>query len=125
MSQSMISWAPFQSEEAAYAHIESCLWPKGPVCPHCGSIERIKPLKGKTTRIGLYKCYVCYKPFTVKIGTIFEDSHIPLNKWLQAIYMIASSKKGISCQSASQNFGRYPQERLVPGTSYPRGNEKW
>jgi transposase-like protein len=66
------------------------------VCPHCGSTDRIKSLKGKTTRIGLKKCYHCYKPFTVKVGTIFEDSHVPMFKWLQAFHLMCSSKKGIS-----------------------------
>lgn len=105
MSHPVLSWAPFQNEEAAYEFVENCLWPKGPVCPHCGSTIRIKPLNGKTTRIGLYKCYVCYKPFTVKIGTIFEDSHIPLQLWLQAIYLIASSKKGISANQLHRTLG--------------------
>lgn len=62
-------------------------------------------MRGRATRIGLYKCYVCRKQFTVKIGTIFEDSHIPLNKWLQALYMIASSKKGISCNQLHRTLG--------------------
>ena len=91
-----ISRPHFYDEQAAYAYVEKLLWPKGPVCPHCGSTTRIKPLKGKSTRIGLYKCYVCRKPFTVKIGTIFEDSHIPMHKWVQGIYLMCASKKGIS-----------------------------
>ncbi|MGB6063959.1 MAG: IS1595 family transposase [Desulfomonilaceae bacterium] len=96
MKQSVISQPHFYDEEAAYAYVEKLLWPTGPVCPHCGSKKRIGPLKGKSTRIGLYKCYVCRKPFTVKIGTIFEDSHIPMHKWVQAIHLVCSSKKGIS-----------------------------
>lgn len=86
----------FNDEEAAYEWIEARLWPNGPVCPHCGAIDRIKPLKGKSTRIGVKKCYHCYKPFTVKVGTIFEDSHVPMYKWLQAFHLMCSSKKGIS-----------------------------
>ncbi len=73
------------------------LWPDGPVCPHCGGVERIGKMGGKSTRYGLYKCYQCRKPFRVTVGTIFESSHIPLHIWLQAIgLLMASSKKGIS-----------------------------
>lgn len=92
-------------ERAAYAYVESRIWPNGPVCPHCGGLEHSKSLKGKSTRIGLYKCYDCYKPFTVKIGTIFEQSHIPLHKWLQALYLMASSKKGISSTQLHRTLG--------------------
>ena len=73
MGESIISQAHFQNEEAAYAYVEALLWPNGPVCPHCGATHRISKMEGKATRIGLYKCYVCRKQFTVKIGTIFED----------------------------------------------------
>jgi transposase-like protein len=105
MSQSVLTIPRLQSEEAAYAYVEARLWPKGPVCPHCGSKERISKMKGKATRIGLYKCYVCRKQFTVKIGTIFEDSHIPLRIWLQAIYLLCSSKKGISSNQLHRTLG--------------------
>jgi transposase-like protein len=105
MNKAVLSSPEFHNEEAAYAHVESILWPKGPVCPHCGSTKRISLMKGKSTRIGSYKCYVCRKPFTVKIGTIFEDSHIPLHKWLQAIHLIAASKKGISCNQLHRGLG--------------------
>ena len=69
---SALSAAHFHNDEAAYAFVEARLWPTGPVCPHCGGVERISKMGGKSTRIGLYKCYQCRKPFTVKIGTIFE-----------------------------------------------------
>ncbi|MGO9571547.1 MAG: IS1595 family transposase [Desulfomonilaceae bacterium] len=105
MKKSVISHDRFHNEETAYAYVESCLWPKGPVCPHCGSTKRIGKLHGKSYRAGLYKCYVCRKQFTVKIGTIFEDSHIPLGKWLQALYLVASSKKGVSCNQLSRALG--------------------
>src|SRR5262245_32837234 len=95
----------FHNEKAAFAFIEARIWPEGPVCPHCGGCERIGLMKGKTTRPGLYKCYQCRKPFTVKIGTIFEDSHIPLHKWLQAIFLMASSKKGISSNQLHRTLG--------------------
>jgi len=105
MSQSIISKAQFQNEEAAYAYVEARLWPNGPVCPHCGATDRISKMKGKSTRIGAYKCYVCRKPFTVKIGTIFESSHIPMRLWLQAIALIAASKKGISSNQLHRMLG--------------------
>ena len=105
MDESIISCAQFQSEKDAYLFVEARIWPNGPICPHCGSKERISKMNGKATRIGLYKCYVCRKQFTVKIGTIFEDSHIPLRLWLQAIYLMASSKKGISSNQLHRTIG--------------------
>jgi transposase-like protein len=97
----------FHDEAAAYSYVESILWPDGPVCPHCGNCDapKIGKLNGKTTRVGLRKCYECYKPFTVKIGTIFEDSHAPLRYWLQAIYLMCSSKKGISTRQLQRTLG--------------------
>jgi len=105
MNQSIISRAHFHDEKAAYAFVEALIWPDGPVCPHCGSTARISKMKGKSTRIGLYKCYVCRKPFTVKIGTIFEASHIPLHIWVQAIYLLCASKKGISSNQLHRTLG--------------------
>jgi transposase-like protein len=97
----------FHDEASAYSYVESILWPDGPVCPHCGNCDRAKigKLNGKTTRIGLRKCYECRQPFTVKIGTIFEDSHAPLRHWLQAIYLMCSSKKGISTRQLQRTLG--------------------
>jgi transposase-like protein len=105
MSKSIISAAHFHNEEAAYKFVEARVWPRGPVCPHCGGVERNRPMKGKSTRIGAYKCYDCRKPFTVKVGTIFESSHIPLRLWLQGIFLIASSKKGISSNQLHRTLG--------------------
>jgi transposase-like protein len=93
---SVLSEQRFHDEQAAYDWVEAHLWPDGPVCPHCGTIGRAYALKGKTNRIGLRKCGACRKKFTVKMGTIFEDSHLPMTKWLQAFYLMCSSKKGIS-----------------------------
>lgn len=76
-----------------------------PVCPHCGGVERIGKMGGKSTRLGLYKCYQCLKPFTVRIGTIFESRHVPLHIWLQAMYLIAGSKKGISSNQLHRTLG--------------------
>lgn len=105
MSESILSKPYFHNEEAAYAFVESRLWLNGPVCPHCGGNERISKMGGSSTRIGAYKCYVCRKPFTVKVGTIFESSHIPLRLWLQAIFLISSSKKGVSANQLHRTLG--------------------
>ena len=102
---SALSAPHFHNEEAAYAYVEARIWPEGPVCPHCGGVDRIGKMQGKSTRIGAYKCYQCRKPFTVKIGTIFESSHVPMNVWLQAMYLIAGSKKGISSNQLHRTLG--------------------
>lgn len=102
---SILSQPHFHNEEAAYTFVESRLWPKGPVCPHCGCVDRVGKMGGKSTRIGAYKCYNCRKPFTVKVGTIFESSHIPMRLWLQAIFLISSSKKGISSNQLHRTLG--------------------
>jgi transposase-like protein len=95
---SVLSKPYFHDETAAYAFLERQLWPNGPTCPHCGNADAVKigQLKGKTTRPGLKKCYECRKQFTVKVGTVYESSHVPLHKWLQATFLITSSKKGFS-----------------------------
>ncbi len=103
---SILSAPHFHNEEAAYAYVEARLWVSGPTCPHCGACdERIGKLRGKSTRAGVYKCYHCRKPFTVRIGTIFESSHLPLRLWLQAIHLIVSSKKGISTRQLQRTLG--------------------
>lgn len=102
---SALSAPHFHDEEAAYAYVEARIWPEGPVCPHCGGTERIGKMGGKSTRIGTYKCYQCRKPFTVKVGTIFEASHVPMTLWLQAMYLIAGSKKGISSNQLHRILG--------------------
>jgi transposase-like protein len=88
MSTSILHSKWFHDEPAAYRWAEARIWPRGPVCPHCGGAASISKMNGKSTRIGTYKCYQCRKPFTVKIGTIFEGSHLPLNLWLQAIHLV-------------------------------------
>jgi transposase-like protein len=99
----------FRDEAAAYDYVEAWLWPNSPFCPHCGNCEqtRIGRLNGKTTRIGLRKCYACRKPFTVKVGTIFEDSHAPMHCWLQVIALMCSSKKGISTRQIHRMLGEH------------------
>ncbi|HEX3431657.1 MAG TPA: IS1595 family transposase [Rhizomicrobium sp.] len=105
MSKSIYSAPHFNDEAAAYAFVEAILWKDGRVCPKCGTVDRSGPLGGKSSRIGLYKCYACRKPFTVKMGTIFEDSHIAMRDWLTAIQLICSSKKGISSNQLHRTLG--------------------
>jgi transposase-like protein len=96
MARAVLTEPQFLTEAAAFEYVEARLWPNGPVCPHCGGTDRIGRLNGKTTRPGLCKCYACKKPFTVRMGTIFEDSHLPLHLWLQVIHLMCASKKGIA-----------------------------
>ncbi len=102
---SVLSALHFHDEEAAFAWVEERVWPEGPVCPHCGGFERISKMGGKSTRLGTYKCYQCRKPFTVKVGTVFESSHVPLHIWLQAMHLVCSSKKGISANQLHRILG--------------------
>ena len=97
MAKSVLSAPHFHNEEAAFAYVEALLWRNGPTCPHCGATEEhVGRLQGKSSRIGLRKCYACRGTFTVRIGTIFEDSHLALHLWLQVIHLMCASKKGIS-----------------------------
>src|SRR6266851_3404491 len=102
---SVLSEPQYHSEPAAYAFVEAHVWPNGRICPHCGSVDRSGALRGKSTRIGVYKCYDCRKPFTVKVGTIFEASHIKLHVWLQAMFLLCSSKKGLSSNQLHRTLG--------------------
>jgi len=95
----------FHNEQVAYDYVQARVWPKGPTCPKCGEQERVSKMAGKSTRIGAYKCYQCRKPFTVKVGTIFESSHVKMHIWLQAIFLIAGSKKGISSNQLHRILG--------------------
>jgi transposase-like protein len=92
------------NDDEARAYLETILWPDGPVCPHCRSVTATK-LAGDAHRKGLYQCRDCQKQFTVTIGTIFEDSHLPLNKWVRAFHLMCSSKKGISALQLQRNLG--------------------
>ena len=105
----------FRDEAAAFRHLESLLWPQGPVCPHCGTVDnagRLEGVRGKPSkknpegaiRYGLWKCRSkeCRKQFTVKVGTVFEDAHLPLHKMLQAVHLLCSSKKGFSAHQLSR-----------------------
>jgi len=105
MAKSVLSATRFHNEDAAFEYVEGELWPNGPVCPHCGETARIGRLTGKTTRPGLRKCYACRKAFTVRMGTVFEDSHLPLRLWLQAIHLLCASKKGHSTRQLQRTLG--------------------
>ena len=83
----------FQDPEAARQWLETRLWPNGPICGHCGTVDEARAL---SSRPGTYQCNACRKQFTVTVGTVFERSHIPLNKWLMATFLFCASKKGIS-----------------------------
>lgn len=96
---SVLSKPWFHDEEAAFAFLEGEIWPNGPVCPHCGGVDRIIKIKAnpaKRVRYGLHQCRDCKGQFTVKVGTVFEHARIPLHKMLQAVHLLCSSKKGIS-----------------------------
>lgn len=97
----------YQDANKAREHLEAIQWPNGPVCPHCGNFDggRITKLKGKSTRPGVYKCNECAKPFSVTVGTVFERSKIPLNKWVLATHLMAASKKGMSAHQLHRMLG--------------------
>jgi len=95
----------YTDADKARAHLEALLWPNGPVCPHCGTIGNAVALNGSSTRPGVYKCRDCRQPFSVTVGTVFERSKIPLNKWLLATHLLASSKKGISSHQIHRTLG--------------------
>jgi transposase-like protein len=106
MARPVLDADHFHNEDAAFDYVEAQLWPNGPVCPHCQNDDtaKIGRLTGKSSRPGLRKCYACRKTFTVRIGSIFEDSHFPLRLWLQAIQLITASKKGVSTRQIQRTF---------------------
>jgi transposase-like protein len=103
----------YSDNDRARELLEALLWPNGPACPHCkndGTAKKIytitpKPDSNRPARKGLYKCAACRKQFTVTVGTIFEDSHIPIGKWLMAIFLLCSSKKGMSSHQLHRMLG--------------------
>ena len=97
----------YTNVDAAREYLEQIQWPHGPNCPHCGNVDpdRIKKLQGKSTRPGVYKCNECRKPFSVTVGTVFERSKVPLNKWVLATHLIAASKKGLSAHQLHRMLG--------------------
>jgi transposase-like protein len=97
----------FSDADASRNWLEAQRWPDGRVCPHCGNSDqdKIGDLKGKAHRAGLFQCGECREQFTVQVGTVMESSHIPLNKWLAAMFLMASSKKGVSAAQVSRTLG--------------------
>jgi hypothetical protein len=146
MAKSVLSDDRFHSEEAAFDYVERQLWPHGPTCPHCGNadadkIGRLANVRSKPTkknpegvaRVGLRKCYACRGQFTVRKGTIFEDSALPLRLWLQAIHLLCASKKGISTRQLQRmlgcgmktawHLGHRIRLAMDPGAAGPMGGE--
>jgi len=104
---SVLSKPYFHDEAAAFTFVEGLIWPEGPHCRHCGSVNRLTKVTAnpeKRIRHGLYRCGQCKGQFTVRMGTIFEESKLPMTKWLQAIYLMCSSKKGVSALQLSRTL---------------------
>lgn len=95
----------FTDEDKAREFLEASRWPEGPVCPSCGQMETVSKLGGKSMGPGWYHCSECREKFTVRVGTLYERSHIPLHKWLLATHLIVSSKKGMSAMQISRMLG--------------------
>lgn len=92
----------FHDEDAARAHMEAIRWPNGPFCPHCGAVEGITRLAGKSHRDGLHQCNQCRGHFTVTNGSVMEHSHIPLHKWVLGFHLMAASETGMSANQLGQ-----------------------
>src|SRR5579864_7785063 len=105
MSKGLLSNPIFHDAEKAREWLESRIWKDGRVCPHCGVIDQSTLLQGKSHRPGLYQCNACREPFTVTVGTLYERSHVPLNKWLAATHLMMASKKGMSALQISRMIG--------------------
>ena len=95
----------FSNADLAREHLETLHWPNGPVCPRCGETERVKRAGGASTRPGVVQCAPCRRAFTVTVGTVMEDSKIPLNKWLLGFRLMAGSKKGMSAHQLHRSLG--------------------
>ncbi len=113
---SVLNEAYFHDEAAAFKALEAIVWPDGPSCPHCGAIDRIGRLEGVRSkpskkhpegivRHGLWKCYHCKGQFTARKGSVFESSHLELRQWLQAAFLMCSSKKGVSSNQLARTLG--------------------
>src|SRR4051812_48165458 len=121
----------FNNEDAALRHIEVSRWNGSPFCPHCGSVS-VRKMGGKT-QAGMFLCNDCRDKFTVRTGTVFERSHIPLHKWLLATHLVVASKKGMSALQLSRMLGityksawfmaHRIREAMKPATRGPLGGE--
>jgi len=104
MSRSTIStfqlFEMFPDQDSARVYLEGLLWPHGPRCPVCGTGDKITARKG-----GYYRCRQCQEDFTVRTGTVFERSHVPLHKWVYAMYLLVTARKGISSMQLAKEIG--------------------
>lgn len=106
MADAILNQPQFQDADKAREYLEAIRWPHGPVCPHCGSLNKEHyALQGKAHRPGLWKCKDCRKQFSVTVGTVFERSKVPLHQWMQAVFLICSSKKGCSSHQLQRTLG--------------------
>ena len=105
MAHSILDQPHFNDADKAREYLERLRWPSGPICPHCGSVEKHYALEGPSTRSGLYKCSDCREQFTVTVGTVFERSKVPLNKWLLAVHLMCASKKAMSSHQLHRMLG--------------------
>ena len=113
----------YQDAEAARAYIEQVRWPDFVVCPHCASSDKISQLGGEPMGRGWWYRGSCQDKFTVRVGSIFERSHIPLHKWLLAFRLMASSKKGVGAHQTASHSRDHLQKRVIPRASHSRSNE--
>ncbi len=95
----------FHNETAARRYLESVRWPDGAWCPFCGTQDAVRPVRGKSMGPGWYYCSECLRKFTVRVGTVYERSHIPLHKWVMAMHLMAASKKGVSAHQLHRMLG--------------------
>src|SRR5579864_9242651 len=105
MAMSNLSAVQFKNDDKAREYLERLRWPNGVVCPHCGTVGEHYQLDGKAHRPGLWKCRDCREQFSVTVGTVFARSHVPLSKWLMAVHLMCSSKKGISAHQLHRSLG--------------------
>ena len=123
----------FTDETKAREFLEASRWPDGPVCPFCGQLDTVKPLNGESMGPGWYYCAECQDKFTVRVGTLYGRSHIPLHKWLFATHLVISSKKGMSALQLSRMLGvtyksawfmcHRIREGMAPKTPSPIGGQ--
>ena len=124
----------FTDADKAREHLEATRWPHGPECPHCGVVDQATSLNGKAHRPGVWQCNACREQFSATVGTVFESSHVPLNKWMLASYLMAASKKGVSALQIQRTIGvsyktawfmmhRLREGMVVPANPAPLGGE--
>ncbi len=99
----------FHDADKAREWLEARLWKDGRPCPHCGTVNQSTLMQGKSHRPGLYQCNACREPFTVTVGTLYERSKVPLNKWLAATHLMMASKKGMSALEIGRVLGFSPK----------------